>query len=34
MAKDKISRYIWIVDTILKHEKISKKDFNDMWIKT
>ncbi len=34
MAKDKISRYIWIVDTILKHGKISKKDLNDLWIKT
>lgn len=34
MAKDKISRYIWIVDTILKHGKITKKDLNDLWIKT
>ncbi len=34
MAKDKISRYIWIVDTILKHGRISKKDLNDLWVKT
>ena len=34
MAKDKISRYIWIVDTILKHGKISKNDLNDLWIKS
>lgn len=34
MAKDKISRYIWIVDTILKHGKISKKDLNDLWVKS
>lgn len=34
MAKDKISCYIWIVDTILKHGRISKKDLNDLWIKS
>ena len=34
MAKDKISRYIWIVDTILKHGKISKNDLNELWMKT
>lgn len=34
MAKDKISRYIWIVDTILKCGRISKKDLNDLWVKS
>ncbi|MDE5998366.1 MAG: WYL domain-containing protein [Muribaculaceae bacterium] len=34
MAKDKISRYIWIVDTILKHGKISKNDLNELWMKS
>ncbi len=31
MAKDKVAIYIWIVDTILKHVKISKKDLNELW---
>ncbi len=34
MAKDKISRYIWIVDTILKHGRISKNDLNELWMKS
>lgn len=33
MAKDKVAIYIWIVDTILKHGKISKKDLNELWKK-
>ncbi len=31
MAKDKVGIYIWIVDTILKHGKISKRDLNELW---
>lgn len=31
MAKDKVAIYIWIVDTILKHGKISKRDLNELW---
>ena len=34
MAKDKIGIYIWIVDTILKHKRISKNNLNDLWIKS
>lgn len=34
MAKDKISCYIWIVDTILKHGRISKKDLNELWMRS
>lgn len=33
MAKDKIAIYIWIVDTIMKHGKISKSDLNKLWMK-
>ncbi len=31
MAKDKVGVYIWIVDTILKHGRISKRDLNELW---
>ena len=34
MAKDKIAYYIWIVDTILKHGRISKSSLNDLWVKS
>lgn len=34
MAKDKVAIYIWIVDTILKHGKISKNDLNELWKKS
>ena len=34
MAKDKIASYIWIVDTILKHGRITKSDLNELWIKS
>lgn len=34
MGRDIISRYIWIVDTILKYGRISKKDLNELWMKS
>ena len=34
MAKDKIAYYIWIVDTILRHGRISKNDLNELWMKS
>lgn len=34
MAKDKLSRYLWIVDTILKYKKISKSHLNELWMKS
>ncbi|MDE6510924.1 MAG: WYL domain-containing protein, partial [Muribaculaceae bacterium] len=34
MAKDKIASYIWIIDTILKHKRISKTDLNELWMKS
>ena len=34
MAKDKIASYIWIIDTILRHKRISKSDLNELWMKS
>lgn len=34
MAKDKVAIYIWIVDTILKHGKLSKNDLSELWKKS
>lgn len=34
MARDIIGKYIWIVDTILRHGKISKNDLNELWMKS
>lgn len=34
MAKDIIGRYIWMIDTILQYGRISKKDLNDLWMKS
>lgn len=34
MAKDIIARYIWIVDTILKHGRLSKSELNKLWMKS
>lgn len=34
MAKDIIGKYIWIIDTILKHGRISKSDLSDLWGKS
>ncbi len=34
MAKDIIGKYLWIVDTILTHGKITKSDLNELWKKS
>lgn len=34
MAKDIIGKYLWIVDTILTHGKISKPELNELWKKS
>lgn len=34
MAKDKLGIYIWIVDTIMKHGKLSKDELNALWAKS
>ncbi|MDE6023328.1 MAG: hypothetical protein K2G13_07485, partial [Muribaculaceae bacterium] len=34
MAKDIIGKYLWIVETILTHGKISKPELNELWKKS
>ena len=34
MRKDLFSRYIWIIDTIQRYGKITRKDLNDLWKKS
>lgn len=34
MAKDIIARYIWIVDTIMSHGRISREELNELWKKS
>lgn len=34
MARDLISRYIWIVDTISRYGRLSRKDLNDLWLQS
>lgn len=34
MAKDIIGKYIWIIETILKHGRISKSDLSELWGKS
>lgn len=34
MARDRLSIYIWIVDTILTHRRLSKNDLNELWMKS
>lgn len=32
MRKDLINRYIWIIDTIQRYGKITRKELNDLWL--
>ncbi len=34
MSKSLVARYLWIVDTILKYRRISRKQFNELWKKS
>jgi hypothetical protein len=34
MARNLISKYIWLVDTIQRYGKITREDLNDLWIKS
>ena len=34
MKNDILNKYIWIVDTILKHGKISRSALNELWLKS
>mgnify|MGYP001346019513 FL=1 len=31
MAKDLLNRYIWIVDTIRRYGRISRRELNELW---
>ena len=31
MARDLLNRYIWIIDTIRRYGRISRKDLDSMW---
>lgn len=34
MARELIEKYVWLVDTILRHNKISRADLNELWKKS
>lgn len=34
MAKDLFSKYIWLIDTIKKHRKITREEINRCWLKS
>lgn len=34
MARELIEKYVWIVDTIMRHNKISRSDLNELWKKS
>ena len=34
MARDLIGRYVWIVDTLNRYEKLSRKELNKLWIRS
>lgn len=33
MTRDLFSRYVWIVDTFMRHEKLTREEFNRLWEK-
>lgn len=33
MTRDLFSRYVWIVDTLMRNEKLTREDFNRLWAK-
>ena len=32
MASRLINKYVWIVDTILRHRRITRQELNELWI--
>lgn len=34
MARDLISKYIWIIDTLSRYHKLSKEELNDLWVRS
>ena len=33
MSKNLINKYIWLVDTIMRHKSITRSELNDLWVK-
>lgn len=31
MTRDLFSRYVWIVDTLMRHERLTREEFNRLW---
>lgn len=34
MAQNLVSKYIWIIDTLTKYRRLTKKDLNELWMKS
>ena len=34
MARDIISRYIWLIDTLTRYKKLTRKEINDLWLRS
>ena len=34
MARDLISRYVWIVDTLSRYERLTREELNALWVKS
>lgn len=34
MARDLISRYVWIVDTLNRYERLTRSELNELWIRS
>ena len=34
MARDLIGRYVWIVDTLTRYERLSRSDLNRLWMRS
>lgn len=34
MSKDKIGKYIWIIDTLTRYKRLSKEELNDRWLRS
>ncbi|MDE6256489.1 MAG: WYL domain-containing protein [Muribaculaceae bacterium] len=34
MARDLISRYIWLIDTLTRYKKLTRAEINDLWLRS
>lgn len=34
MARDIINRYVWLVDTLTRYKKLTRKEINDLWLRS